>query len=76
MPEDTPADLDLEHLDAFLLQGIKTIQFYMVLVELFEFPQNDLFDRLDIVSVQVGLEYFLLQVAQLVVCQFTVQILV
>jgi len=32
--QDAPTDLDLQHFDAFLLEGEETVQFYVVLVKL------------------------------------------
>ena len=48
----------------------------MVFVKFLQFTQYYLLDRLDIVPVQVRLKYLLLQTAQFIISQFTVQVLV
>lgn len=48
----------------------------MILVKLLQLLQNNLLYGLDIVTVQVSLEHFFLQVSQLIVSKFSIEVVV
>lgn len=61
VPQDAPADLYFEHLDALLLQSNEPLQVDVVLLLNFQLPQDHLLDDLDVLHVELGLEHSLLQ---------------
>lgn len=76
IPEDAPANLDFEHFDTFFLKGVKPVQLDVIFVELFQFPEDDFFDCFDVVAVEVCLEDAFLEVSELVIGEFAIEIFV